>query len=81
MNTTIKFLDADLVNDITYLMVDIRMIEMPSRDYRTLVGYSKSWRSGLEKRGTTFKLMDKNAIGMEGRAIMSNIEKILKRYE
>lgn len=79
MKTTIKFLDADLVNDITYLMVGIKQIEIAGQEYRMLVSLSSKWQSGLEKKRTSFKFIESNAIGEEGRAMASIIKKIINR--
>lgn len=79
MKTIIKFLDADLVNDITYLMVGIKQIEISGQEYRALVGYSNDWRSGLEKKGTTFKFIENNAMRAEGRASARNIKRIINK--
>lgn len=77
MKTIINFIDADLVNGIVYLMVGHKDIELTVEKYRELVGYSQKWNSGLEKKGTTFKFIEKNATRVDGLAMARNIKKIL----
>lgn len=79
MKTIIRFLDTDLVNGITYLMVGIRQIEITSQEYRELNSYARDWRSGLEKKGLTFKFLEKNAIRIEGLAMARNIKRIINK--
>lgn len=83
MKTTIKFLDADLVNDIATLMIGIKQVEARGNDYRTLVSIAKDWRSGLElitnKNGSMFKFNSDNAYQIEGKASASLVMKIINR--
>jgi len=79
MKTIIKFLDADLINDVAYLMVGLKQIEITGQEYRMLVSFSSEWKSGLEKKRTTFKFIESNAIGMEGRAMAGIVKKIINK--
>lgn len=81
MKTTIKFLDADLVNDIVTLMVGIKQVEIRGNDYRTLLSIAKDWRSGLEfitnKNGSMFKFNSDNAHQIEGKASATLVIRII----
>ena len=79
MKTIIKFLDADLINDVTYLIVGLKQIEIAGQEYRMLVSLSSKWQSGLEKKRTTFKFIESNAIGMEGKAMAGIIKRIINK--
>ena len=79
MKTIIKFLDADLINDVVYLMVGLKQIEIAGQEYRILVSLSSKWQSGLEKKDTTFKFIESNAIRMEGRAMAAIVKKIINK--
>ena len=84
MKTTIKFLDADLINGKVLLMIGIRQVTISAEDYRTLRSIACDWHSGLDfistaKNGTFFKFIPKNAIGIEGQALNNIIEKIINK--
>lgn len=84
MKTTIKFLDADLINWKALLMIGINQVTISSEDYRTLRSIACDWHSGLEfistaTNGTLFKFIPENAIGMEGRACNSIVERIINK--
>ena len=82
MKTTIKFLDADLINGKTILMIGIKQKTIDSEDYRVLRAIANDWHSGLDfiftaTNGTLFKFVPENAIGMDGRACNTIVEKII----
>lgn len=84
MATTIKFLDADLVNGKTMLMVGIKQITISSEDYRMLRSIANDWTSGLSfvsnaTNGTLFKFTPENAYGMSGRACNNIVEQIINK--
>lgn len=83
-STTIKFLDADLVNSKTTLMVGIKQITISSEDYRMLRSIANYWYSGLQfvsnaTNGTLFKFMPESAYGVSGRACNSIVERIINK--
>ena len=64
MKATIKFLDADLVNGKTMLMVGIKQVTISSEEYRMLRSIANDWHSGLcfvsnVTNGTLFKFIPK----------------------
>lgn len=84
MKTTIKFLDADLVNGKTMLMVGIKQVTISSEDYRMLRSIASDWQSGLSfisnvTNGTMFKYIPENAYGVSGRAYNSIVERIINK--
>lgn len=83
MKTIIRFLDADLINDIVTLMVGIKQIEIKGSDYRMLNSLAKDWRSGLElvsgKNGNLFKFNSDNSYRIEGRASANIVMRILNK--
>lgn len=83
MKTIIRFLDADLINDIVTLMAGIKQVEIKGSDYRMLNSLAKDWRSGLElvssKNGSLFKFNSDNAYRIEGRASANIVMRILNK--
>ena len=84
MRTTIKFLDADLVNGKTMLMVGIKQVTISSQEYRTLRSIANDWQSGLcfvsnVTNGTLFKFIPENAYGASGRAYNNIVERIINK--
>ena len=84
MKTTIKFLDADLVNGKTMLMVGIKQVTISSQEYRTLRSIANDWQSGLSfvsnvTNGTLFKFIAENAYGSAGRACNNIVERIINK--
>lgn len=79
MKTLVRFLDADLINDIVYLMVGIKQVEITGQEYRELCSYANDWRSGLEKKKQTFKFIENNAMRIEGFAMARNIKRIINK--
>ncbi|WP_293666458.1 hypothetical protein [uncultured Parabacteroides sp.] len=83
MKTIIRFLDADLINDIVTLMIGIKQVEIKGSDYRILNSLAKDWRSGLElvsgKSGRLFKFNSDNSYRIEGRASANIVMKILNK--
>ena len=84
MATTIKFLDADLVNGKTMLMVGIKQVTISSEEYRMLRSIANDWHSGLcfvsnVTNGTLFKFIPESAYGVSGRACNSIVERIINK--
>lgn len=84
MKATIKFLDADLVNGKTMLMVGIKQVTISSDEYRMLRCIANDWQSGLcfvsnVTNGTLFKFMPENAYGASGRACNNIVEQIINK--
>ena len=84
MKTTIKFLDADLVNNKTMLMVGIKQVTISSEEYRMLRSIANDWQSGLSfvsnvTNGTLFKFIPENAYGVSGRACNRIVERIINK--
>ena len=84
MITTIKFLDADLVNGKTMLMVGIKQVTISSEEYRMLRSIANDWQSGLSfvsnvTNGTLFKFISENAYGVYGRACNRIVERIINK--
>ncbi len=84
MKATIKFLDADLVNGKTMLMVGIKQVTVSSEEYRTLRSIANDWQSGLSfisnaTNGTLFKFIPENAYGLTGRACNRIVERIINK--
>ena len=84
MKTTIKFLDADLVNGKTMLMVGIKQVTISSQEYRTLRSIANDWQSGLSfistaTNGTLMKYIPENAYSASGAAYNKIIERIINK--
>lgn len=82
--TTIKFLDADLVNSKTVLMVGIKQVTISSEEYRMLRSIANDWYSGLSfvsnaTNGTLFKFIPDNAYGVPGRTCNNIVERIINK--
>ena len=75
-STTIKFLDADLVNSKTTLMVGIKQITISSEDYRMLRSIANYWYSGLQ---FVSNATNGSAYGVSGRACNSIVERIINK--
>ena len=78
MRTTIKFLDADLTNGKTMLMVGIKQVTISSQEYRTLRSIANDWQSGLcfvsnVTNGTLFKFIPENAYGSKTKELTITI--------
>lgn len=83
MKTTIKFVNADLVNATVTLMVGTRQITVSSSEYKRLHDISKDWTSGLwfltRHNGTTFTFNSNNAYGIKGQALVRIVESIINK--
>lgn len=84
MKTTIKFLDADLINGKVILMVGLKQVTISSQEYRTLRSIANDWQSGLSfvsnvTNGTLFKFTPENAYGASGRACNNIVEQIINK--
>ena len=84
MATTIKFLDADLVNGKTMLMVGIKQVTISSEECRMLRNIANGWQSGLcfvsnVTNGTLFKFIPENAYGAPGRACNRIVDRIINK--
>ena len=84
MKTTINFLDANLVNGKTMLMVGIKQVTISSEEYITLRKIANDWQSGLSfvsnvTNGTMFKFIPENAYGASGRACNRIVERIINK--
>lgn len=84
MKATIKFLDADLENNKTMLMVGIKQVTISSEEYRMLRSIANDWHSGLSfvsnaTNGTLFKFIPENAYGVSGRACNNIVERIINK--
>lgn len=81
MRTIVKFIDCDLINDKTTLMVGLELKTISSRDYRMLLSLANDYTSGLDivtkKNGTTMKFISEHAFTPAGIACSKIIKKVL----
>ncbi len=85
MKTTIKFIDADLVNGVTTLMVGTKLVDITMDEYQMLRRLANDWHNNLEimskpNKPTVMKFnSERMPMGqMEGTAQTRIICKILK---
>ena len=84
MKTTIKFLDADLINGKVVLMVGLKRVTISSQEYRMLRELANDYHCGLDfvpkhSNGTLFKFISENAYGASGRACNNIVEQIINK--
>lgn len=81
MRTTVKFIDCDLLNDTTTLMVGLELRTISGEDYRMLLNLAQNYTTGLDivtrKNGTTMKFISEHAFTPAGIACSKIIKRVL----